>query len=138
MLDGKILRGLTGTPMRRIALANSALAEAEPEPLTLANLMTKSLMWCCFSDCMRVLAGLLAHVAGAVLGALCLLRHAGPACAGSRKNFCISQAPVGQRSAHNPQCRQTSSSLTMMRPVFNGPEAYRSWVRFFAGARRRS
>jgi len=38
-----MLRGLTGTPMRRIALANSSLADAEPEPLTLANLTTKSL-----------------------------------------------------------------------------------------------
>ena len=44
MLLGKILRGLTGTPMRITALANSSLADAEPEPLTLANLMTKSLM----------------------------------------------------------------------------------------------
>ena len=26
MFDGKMLRGLTGTPMRRIALANSSLA----------------------------------------------------------------------------------------------------------------
>src|ERR1700704_3848107 len=43
MFDGKMLRGLTGMPMRRKALANSSLAEAEPEPLTLANLMTKSL-----------------------------------------------------------------------------------------------
>src|SRR6478735_9469173 len=43
MLLGKMLRGLTGTPMRRMALANSSFAEAEPEPLTLANLMTKSL-----------------------------------------------------------------------------------------------
>ena len=43
MFDGKMLRGLTGTPMRRIAFANSSFAEAEPEPLTLANLMTKSL-----------------------------------------------------------------------------------------------
>src|ERR1700716_1155272 len=43
MLDGKMLRGLTGTPMRRIAFAKSVLAEAEPEPLTLANLTTKSL-----------------------------------------------------------------------------------------------
>src|SRR4051794_13389574 len=43
MFDGKILRGLTGTPMRRIAFANSAFADAEPEPLTLANLTTKSL-----------------------------------------------------------------------------------------------
>src|SRR6478672_906763 len=43
MFDGKMLRGLTGTPMRRIALANSSFAEAEPEPFTLANLTTKSL-----------------------------------------------------------------------------------------------
>jgi hypothetical protein len=32
----------------------------------------------------------------------------------------MSQAPVGQRSAHRPQCRQTSSSLTMTRPVLSG------------------
>ena len=44
MLLGKMLRGLTGTPMRKIALANNSLALAEPEPLTLANLMTKSLV----------------------------------------------------------------------------------------------
>jgi hypothetical protein len=44
MLDGKMLRGATGTPMRMMALANSSLADAEPEPLTLANLMTKSLL----------------------------------------------------------------------------------------------
>src|SRR3982751_2684909 len=43
MLDGKMLRGLTGTPMRRIDLAKSVFADADPEPLTLANLMTKSL-----------------------------------------------------------------------------------------------
>src|SRR5436190_24251113 len=30
---------------------------------------------------------------------------------------CISQAAVGQRSAQRPQWRQTSSSLTMTRPV---------------------
>ena len=29
----------------------------------------------------------------------------------------MSHAPVGQRSAHRPQCRQTSSSFTMTRPV---------------------
>ena len=47
MLEGKMLRGATGTPMRTMmALANSSLAEAEPEPLTLANLMTKSLLRC--------------------------------------------------------------------------------------------
>src|SRR2546421_6042986 len=42
MFEGKMLRGLTGMPMRRKLLANSSFAEAEPEPLTLANLMTKS------------------------------------------------------------------------------------------------
>ena len=30
-------------------------------------------------------------------------------------NFCMSHAPVGQRSAHRPQWRQRSSSLTMTR-----------------------
>src|SRR5437868_10285222 len=43
MFDGKMLRGLTGTPMRSSDRANNSLADAEPEPLTLANLMTKSL-----------------------------------------------------------------------------------------------
>src|ERR1700704_4344572 len=44
MLEGKMLRVATGTPMRRIERANISLAEAEPEPLTLANLTTKSLV----------------------------------------------------------------------------------------------
>jgi hypothetical protein len=44
MFDGKMLRAATGTPIRRIALAKRPLADAEPEPLTLANLTTKSLM----------------------------------------------------------------------------------------------
>src|SRR5258708_21008786 len=43
MFEGKMLRGLTGTPMRRMARANSSLAEADPEALTVANLTTKSL-----------------------------------------------------------------------------------------------
>src|SRR6202012_2061886 len=43
MFDGKMLREHTGTPMRRIDRANSSLADAEPEPFTLANLTTKSL-----------------------------------------------------------------------------------------------
>src|SRR5215203_5208097 len=42
MLDGKMLRDAIGTPMRRNDRANSRLALADPEPLTLANLMTKS------------------------------------------------------------------------------------------------
>src|SRR6202012_201308 len=43
MLEGKILREVTGTPMRRMERANISLADAEPEPLTLANFTTKSL-----------------------------------------------------------------------------------------------
>src|SRR5260370_15833228 len=43
MFDGKMLRELAGIPIRKIDLANSALALAEPDPLTLANLTTKSL-----------------------------------------------------------------------------------------------
>ncbi len=35
----------------------------------------------------------------------------------SSRNFCISHAPVGQRSAQSPQCRQTSSSFTITLPV---------------------
>ena len=70
----------------------------------------------------------LAHVVtSAVLGRLSpLLRQAGPACVVCNKNFCMSEAPVGQRSAHKPQCRQTSSSLAMMWPVLKVPEMYRS------------
>ena len=37
-----MLRGETGTPWRRIERANSSLALAEPEPLTLAKRITKS------------------------------------------------------------------------------------------------
>src|SRR2546426_1046211 len=43
MFEGKMLRGETGTPMRRMAFAKSSFAEAEPEPFTLANLTTKAL-----------------------------------------------------------------------------------------------
>jgi hypothetical protein len=42
MLEGKIFLGLTGKPIRNNALANRLLALAEPVPLTLANLITKS------------------------------------------------------------------------------------------------
>src|SRR5512132_1551254 len=44
MFDGKMLRAATGTPIRRIERAKRPLADAEPEPLTFANLTTKSLM----------------------------------------------------------------------------------------------
>src|SRR5579863_230535 len=45
MFDGKIFRDATGMPMRRIDLAKSWLALAEPEPFTLANLTTKSFVF---------------------------------------------------------------------------------------------
>src|SRR5688572_19133227 len=48
----------------------------------------------------------------------------------------MSHAPVGQRSAHRPQCRHTSSSFTITLFVFNSSETYRSWVTFNAGALR--
>src|ERR1700756_4529306 len=43
MFEGKMLRELAGMLIRRIDLANNELALAEPDPLTLANLTTKSL-----------------------------------------------------------------------------------------------
>src|SRR5258705_10021773 len=43
MFDGKMLRAATGTPILSTAFANSPFADADPEPLTLANLTTKSL-----------------------------------------------------------------------------------------------
>ena len=52
-----MLRGVTGTPMRRIDLANSALALAEPDPLTLANLTTKSLTLLDLSDSVAGMPG---------------------------------------------------------------------------------
>ncbi len=54
--------------------------------------------------------------------AFCRLQHACSACATSIRKRCISHAPVGHRSAHRPQCRQTSSSFTITRPVFSAPE----------------
>src|SRR5688572_26849756 len=126
MLLGKMLRGLTGTPMRRMALANSSLAEAEPEPVDVGELDDE------------VVDGFDAVHATASLGTACLgeglSRQLGPAWVVFSRNFCMSQAPVGQRSAQRPQCRQTSSSFTITRPVFSPPATYRSWVRLSAGA----
>src|SRR5215471_20151338 len=97
MLDGKILRELAGIPMRRIDLANSALALAEPDPFTLANLTTKSLtLWIAAIarfDCDAI--GLEPASAGVIPwrsnrrgddGGSYRLRHAGPACVTSRRN----------------------------------------------------
>src|SRR6185503_342339 len=40
-----------------------------------------------------------------------------PAWGWNSSNLTMSQACVGQRSAHSPQCKHTSSSLTITRPV---------------------
>src|SRR5205823_8359448 len=96
----------------------SELALAEPDPFTLANLTTKSLtLWIAATFSFGCVAIGSELVEGGEAGQR--LRHAGPANVKSRRNLRMSQAPVGQRSAHNPQCRQTSSSLTMMRPVLS-------------------
>src|SRR6516165_5450219 len=146
MFDGKMLRELAGIPIRRIDFANSALALAEPDPLTLANLTTKSLTLVIGDGIRSELVRVFCHPRegggprGANAGRPAVpspagpcgpfqgsrgddcrhrLRHAGPAIVMSRRNLRMSHAPVGQRSAHRPQCRQTSSSFTKIRPVFS-------------------
>src|SRR5574337_1661016 len=148
-----MLRGLTGTPMRRMHLANNSLADAEPEPLTLANLTTKSLValrkftalsidssfpqGChCepYPDPMLPDREPRVHAfafSGSGAASPC------PAQESTNRNCRMSHAPVGQRSAHRPQCRHTSSSLTITRPVFTGSDTYRSCSVFSAGAVRR-
>src|SRR5689334_20415184 len=83
-----MFRELAGIPIRRIDLANSELALAEPDPLTLANLTTKSLTLCIAAtsrfDCDAIGSELVksGH----------RLRHAGPACVMSRRNLRMSRA----------------------------------------------
>ena len=107
--------------MRKMAFISRPLALAEPVPLTLAILMTKSFT----------------RVAGSrhrdsVLHDAASSRACGQC---TTSDFCMSQAAVGQRSAHSPQCTQRSSSLTMTRPVCgSAAETYSGCVRFFAGA----
>src|SRR5690606_1369901 len=50
-------------------------------------------------------------------------------------DFCMSHAPVGQRSAHSPQCTQRFSSFTITRPVcFSGAETNSGCSGFRRGA----
>ncbi len=90
-----MLRAATGTPIRRTDLANMPLALADPEPFTLANLTTKSFT-----------ASRARTLFERAQGGLDYLLHAPSAWVMLRRNFCISHAPVGQRSAHRPQCRR--------------------------------
>ena len=87
MFDGKMLRELAGMPIRRTDLANSALALAEPEPLTLANLTTKSLTL------------------------VYRLRHAGPACVMSMKEF--AHVPGAGRAALGAQAAMQADILVL-------------------------
>ncbi len=98
ILDGKKFLPTTGTPIRKIDFMISELALADPVPLTLANLTTKSLT-----------------PAGALASSGIRLHPSRAVC--DTQDFCMSQALVGQRSAHRPQCTQTSSSLTISLPV---------------------
>src|SRR5206468_12858684 len=66
------------------------------------------------------------------------LRQPEPARVCDTVNFCMSHAPVGQRSAHRPQCRHTSSSFTITRPVFKPCATYKSCVRLREGALSRA
>src|SRR5258708_36145068 len=56
VVDGKMFRGLTGTPMRRTDIANLRFALAEPAPVTLAYLTTKSLL--ALIDCVLCILGI--------------------------------------------------------------------------------
>ena len=97
----------------------SELALAEPVPLTLANLTTKSLTR---SASVLIRLGMRRPPHRSHAGCLMV-------------DFCISQAAVGQRSAHRPQCTQTSSSLTMTRPVCgSASDTYSGCVALVAGA----
>ena len=98
MFEGKMLRDATGTPMRRIERANNLVGARRARAVDIGE----------FDD--------------EIVDGFYLLRHSDPAYVMSRRNFCMSHAPVGQRSAHRPQCRHISSSLAMMRPVFSSDE----------------
>ena len=105
--------------MRKIAFMISELALADPVPLTLANFTTKSFT--------------------RLASAIRLGMHEPPHRSRAEcrmVDFCMSQAAVGQRSAHSPQCTQTSSSLTMTRAVCgSAAETYSACDRI--GGRRR-
>jgi len=100
MLDGRMLRGLTGTPMRR------SLGEAHwprPSPSRDVGELDDEVV----DRLMRFAC------AGAACGAWVTIMRT-PAASRARgcgmrpggreleENFCMSQAPVGQRSAHSP------------------------------------
>ena len=87
--------------MRNTVFISSELALAEPVPLTFAILRTKSFtrLFCCFPTLPRQAVLRRARTESVTV------------------DFCMSQAPVGQRSAHSPQCTHRFSSLSITRAV---------------------
>src|SRR5262245_26793838 len=93
---------------------SSVLALAEPVPFTVAILIAKSLT---LSVVIYALFGIFAADAAASSSAWGHLT----------RDFCMSQAAVGQRSAHRPQCTHRSASLTITRPVcFSADDTYKA------------
>src|SRR5262245_24285954 len=108
-------------PLRKMDFISRVLALAEPVPFTVAILIAKSLvlsMGYQVSELDRyALLGIFAALAAA----------SSSACGHFTKDFCMSHAAVGQRSAHSPQCTQRSSSLTITRPVcFRAEDTYKA------------
>src|ERR1700751_2802711 len=115
MLEGKMLRGPTGTPWRTIARAQRSFARAAGAGGGAGEQLVGP---------RRARAVDVGEADDEVVYAadLLLLGHDVPAWTISMRYFCMSHAPVGQRSAQSPQCRQTSSSFTMTRPVLRSLE----------------
>src|SRR5579872_1806005 len=108
-------------PLRKMDFISSVLALAEPVPFTVAIFMVKSFVRLVVTvgrpDCAY-------HSFQAILGFRASDATAASSARGQwTRDFCMSQAAVGQRSAQRPQCTQRSSSLTMTRAVCgSGPD----------------
>src|SRR5580704_5540387 len=109
MFDGKMLRELAGTPMRRIDLANSPLALADPDPLTLANLTTKSLT--------AVIAGTAIFVSDAIVQRSSI--EVVPAQAGTHAST-AAWPRSGSRLAPGRQCRAPGLSRKYHATIIGG------------------
>ena len=113
MFDGKMLRGRPACPCAAAPAREQLVGAGRARAVDVGELDDEVVV----QDSMRVAFGRHSRRASASRR-----RQPRPAWVISSRNFCMSQAPVGQRSAHRPQCRQTSSSLTITRPVFSSPD----------------
>src|SRR5262245_11705439 len=116
MFEGKMLRVATGTPMRRMERANISLADAEPEPFTLANFTTKSLTALIGLDmaaCLGRIEEELLHVPGpgwaafraeaAVQAQILILHHNAPGLEGIREVEVLGGCMGGWRHEAGPE-----------------------------------